>query len=474
MAYVFRATDLRLEQTVAVKALTIEAASHESLVLRFEREAQRCGSSRTTRTWSACSTRRSTRPSRRRTSCSSTSRGATSADDRRGRSPSSAGGRRPLPASLLCSRRRPRSRHHPPRRQAEQPVLDDRSRGPTARQGARLRHCPDALGPVSHLRTGTGSFPRLAPVPAPEHLQGAGKADERSDIWSLGTALYQMLTGHLPFSGSTRDEVGESISRRPPPPSQLRSDILVGLDDVVMGCLKEDPDKRMGDVSALAHALLPFTTPSMKYLVEKHRPLSPGHTGGRGGGRRRPRAGGTARRAAGPPPRMRRTAWRPVRASGSRDRGASPGDDGRRGGGAPSSPLQKVEDGTGPGRARHHGGGRLRRPVLPFERQPAPVTTTAASVLATAPSALPQPPSPAPLTASVPSVDPTTSAASSHPPTPPPRIPPTSSPTSSPVPAKGSGPAIGRPTAPPATGTAAVSTPASATPTVTLPYRPDP
>ena len=60
---------------------------------------------------------------------------------------------------------------------------------------------------------------------SPEQACGA-PVDKRTDIWSLGVVLYEMVTGHAPFTGDTPKEVMSSILEKEPPPLTITSHTL--------------------------------------------------------------------------------------------------------------------------------------------------------------------------------------------------------------------------------------------------------
>lgn len=89
---------------------------------------------------------------------------------------------------------------------------------------------------------------------APERFE-AGPVDLRADVYSLGCALYEMLTGTVPFPRSDQAAiVGAHLGARPPRPSDLRPGLPPGLDDVIATALAKSPEQRYPDCPSLAAA----------------------------------------------------------------------------------------------------------------------------------------------------------------------------------------------------------------------------
>ena len=92
--------------------------------------------------------------------------------------------------------------------------------------------------------TEAGSIVGTAQYLSPEQARGA-PVDQRSDIYSVGIVLYELLTGQLPFTGETPLEIAmKHLSEIPKPPSSLRPEISPDLDMVVLRALAKDPDER--------------------------------------------------------------------------------------------------------------------------------------------------------------------------------------------------------------------------------------
>jgi serine/threonine protein kinase len=92
--------------------------------------------------------------------------------------------------------------------------------------------------------TEAGSIVGTAQYLSPEQAKGTA-VDQRSDIYSLGIVLYELLTGAVPFTGDTPVEIAmKHISETPKPPSVLRPDVPHDLDLVVTRALAKDPEER--------------------------------------------------------------------------------------------------------------------------------------------------------------------------------------------------------------------------------------
>ena len=88
---------------------------------------------------------------------------------------------------------------------------------------------------------------------APELLEGPANAG--SDIYALGILLYYMLTGQVPFSGTSMLSILQQHVNAPPVrPSQLNPTISLPVEEVVLAALEKDPQRRFRTPQAMAHA----------------------------------------------------------------------------------------------------------------------------------------------------------------------------------------------------------------------------
>ncbi|QBD78230.1 serine/threonine protein kinase [Ktedonosporobacter rubrisoli] len=97
-----------------------------------------------------------------------------------------------------------------------------------------------------------------AMVGTPEYMapeQSNGLNDYRSDIYSLGIILYQMLTGRVPFMAESPVAISlKHIQTQPTPPRQLNNEIPQSIEDVILKALEKDPDDRYQQAQALSAA----------------------------------------------------------------------------------------------------------------------------------------------------------------------------------------------------------------------------
>ena len=103
--------------------------------------------------------------------------------------------------------------------------------------------------------TRTGTILGTPAYMSPEQFDAFG-VDGRSDLYSLGVVLFEILTGRLPFKGASLVSVALKHKTEPPPlPRSLRVEVPAWLERVVLRCLEKDPTRRFATAEELVAEL---------------------------------------------------------------------------------------------------------------------------------------------------------------------------------------------------------------------------
>ena len=113
---------------------------------------------------------------------------------------------------------------------------------------------------------------------SPEQARG-GYSDAKSDIYSIGITLFEMITGHVPFDGETTVAVAiKHIQEEMPSPRLYVPDVPISVEQIISKCCQKNPDRRYSNVGQLIRDLKhSLTNPDEEFVVIQE-PASDGGT----------------------------------------------------------------------------------------------------------------------------------------------------------------------------------------------------
>jgi serine/threonine-protein kinase len=126
-----------------------------------------------------------------------------------------------------------------------------------------------------HRVTGTREIVGSPVYMSPEQMRSSEYIDQRSDIWSMGVILYELLAhGQSPFAAPTLAEIcARVLDHKPMTIGSIRRRVPRALEGIVFRCLEKQPARRFQTVADLASALAPFGPPDARRRSDRIRRL---------------------------------------------------------------------------------------------------------------------------------------------------------------------------------------------------------
>jgi len=124
-----------------------------------------------------------------------------------------------------------------------------------------------SVRPVGHRSAVANS---ALPYLSPEQIRSPGELDTRTDIWSLGAILHEMLVGWPLYHADNTAALLAMIAADPPSPiTGMRGDVPRQLESIILRCLQKDRTSRFATVADLARALQPYAPPETQATIER-------------------------------------------------------------------------------------------------------------------------------------------------------------------------------------------------------------
>lgn len=127
----------------------------------------------------------------------------------------------------------------------------------------------EAAAPTAGLEATATAMFGMSPYSSPEIIRKAKSVDARTDVWSLGCILYEMLAARPAFLGEMAALMLAITKEDPAPLTSIRRDLPPELNQIIGWALAKDVDGRFANVYGFAHALTPFAPPEGQVLIQR-------------------------------------------------------------------------------------------------------------------------------------------------------------------------------------------------------------